>query len=455
MSQALEKWRERLNGSGLPVFARTVRDIGEVATSRATSAQDLSEVIGHDASMAARLIRIANSSVFNLQNRPIDTINSAVVLIGFDGVRELAVSVSVIEEMLKGNQHARLSQLMAHAFHAAAHAKFFAARNKTEHAEEVFVAALLKQVGEMAFWSRAGDEARDIENRLADGSSMASAEKEVLGFSLDALGQALADDWSLGELARKVHDDLEDADEMVACVNQAHALADLLETEEWNSRAVSEKLMELAKEWDVPVADVRDVVQSNMKDAAEIAERFGVPKRTASPGRAPRQVAPCKKTPPRKQNVDAERDYLRQIAQGLENDVSRDQLMQLIVDGVLDGVGCGRAYFLLLSADRSKLVAKYAAGEDAGELVGKSRGVEEPGAFAGVLEEKRVLSDIRVEASAPWHSQGSCLIAAVHIGKRPVGVLYGEVSDSVVDDDRQAGFRQFAQQVSLVLTQAA
>ena len=58
--------------------------------------------------------------MFNVQNRSIETISNAVVLIGFDSVRDLAVSISIVEEVLKGNRHARVGQLMAHAFHAAA-----------------------------------------------------------------------------------------------------------------------------------------------------------------------------------------------------------------------------------------------------------------------------------------------------------------------------------------------
>ena len=81
----LERWRERLNATGLPVFARTVREVSHVANSVASSAADLSAVVGRDASMSAKIIQIANSPVFNLQNRAINTIDEAVVMVGFDG----------------------------------------------------------------------------------------------------------------------------------------------------------------------------------------------------------------------------------------------------------------------------------------------------------------------------------------------------------------------------------
>ena len=449
----LDKWRERLNASDLPVFARTVRKVGEVATSQRSSAQDLSEVIGHDASMAARLIRIANSPMFNVQNRSIETISNAVVLIGFDSVRDLAVSISIVEEVLKGNRHARVGQLMAHAFHAAAHAKSFAVHNKVDHAEEIFVAALLKQVGEMAFWSRAGAETTQIESRVADGASLPCAEQEVLGFCLDALSRALADDWSLGDLARKVHDRSQEDDGMVACVKAAHELAELLENEEWTSPAVEGRLTELANSWNLSTADVRALVQQNMKDAAEIAQRFGVPKRQASDNGSSAPATEPVRQPKRSQDASAEIRYLREIADGLENEASRDALMQLIVDGVVAGIGCSRAYFLLLSADRSKLVAKYVAGACPEGLVGQSRAVKQPGPLADILENKRVVAGVPVSRTDPWHGDGSALMATVRINNRPIGVLYGEVEQNTVEQDRQASFRQFAQQLSLVLMQ--
>ena len=169
----LDRWRTQLNASGLPVFSRTVREVSQVSTDPATSAHDLSDVIGRDVSMATRIVHIANSPLFNLQHRDIDTISAAVVLVGFDAVRELAITVTVLEEMLKGHQHARVQQHMTRAFHAAAQARSFA-QHQGGKPEEVFVAALLHQVGDMAFWSRAEDEAAELDAALQNGVAPAT-----------------------------------------------------------------------------------------------------------------------------------------------------------------------------------------------------------------------------------------------------------------------------------------
>ncbi len=195
----LDEWRDRLSGAGSPVFATTVRDVSNVATNRESSARDLSDVIGNDASMAARVLKIANSSLFNLPVR-VDTISSAVVRLGFDAIRELAISVAVIEQMKRGRRHERVTRHMAHAFHAAAQARSFAACSGDKHQEEVFLAALLREVGEMAFWSHAKKEGDAIAERAAAGEAWEDAERGVLGFELRELTRHLVTDWSLGEL---------------------------------------------------------------------------------------------------------------------------------------------------------------------------------------------------------------------------------------------------------------
>ena len=61
---------------------------------RATAA-DFAEVIGRDPNLAARLLRIANSSYYSLRGR-IDTIQRAVAVIGSLDVCNLAIGLSAV-----------------------------------------------------------------------------------------------------------------------------------------------------------------------------------------------------------------------------------------------------------------------------------------------------------------------------------------------------------------------
>ena len=199
----LDAWREQVHLSALPVFARTVRDVGLVANSVASSAGDLSQVVGKDPGLTTKVVRIANSPIFNLQNRSVASIPEAVVLIGFDSIKDLAVSVTVLEEFRKGRSPERVGSLMAQGFHTATQARYLAGQLSDTPLDEVFLAGLLQDLGAMAFWAHGEAESEALEQALTRsplGEDAETVEEQVLGFSLNELSLALVDEWKLGKL---------------------------------------------------------------------------------------------------------------------------------------------------------------------------------------------------------------------------------------------------------------
>jgi HD-like signal output (HDOD) protein len=457
----LQAMREKLGSSGLPVFARTVREVTSVATSSASSADDLSDVIGKDASMSARLIRVANSPMFNLQNRQIDTISAAVVLTGFDAVRELAVSVSVIEQMLKGRQHAKVAQHMARAFHAAAQAKAFAVSQGDECPEEVFVAALLKEVGEMAFWSADTEESVELEARLANGEESRAAEKAVLGYELSKLSGTLAEEWSLGELLAHLHGGLHTDDPRIQNIELAHEVAKALESAGpggWAEEPARSLLADVAKHLDRPIADVQAMVQHNLDEAGAIAQQYGVPKIEENLPRVTSTPAPsngasvnaASAVPPERDAV-RQLEVFREVADGLEQGASLDVLMAALLNGIREGLAFDRAYFALLSPDRKQLLPKYTSGCKH-VLNARSLGPADP--LRDVLNRTAAVRVPR-RGDDTWLDDVACIGLPIHIAGKTIGVLYaGRPYDEVSDEDL-SGLRAFGQQVVLVLSQAA
>jgi HD-like signal output (HDOD) protein len=468
-SRRIELWRGKLNASGLPVFSRTIRDIRNVSSSSRSSARDLSDVIGHDASMAARVIQIANSPLFNLQNRDIDTISSAVVLVGFDAVRELAISVSVIEEMLKGRQHARVGQHMAQAFHAAAQARSFA-RICGHKCEEVFVAALLKEVGDMAFWSRADREAMAIEALVVGGADLLQAQREVLGFELSELGRVLAADWNLGDLVGHVLDGRHDELPMVQHVQFGHQVANLLRNHDVESEALIDVVGQLAKHLNMKVTDVKTLIRNNLDAAGNIARQFGVSQSLLLTDKSSQENTESDKRTiadsgtsseasqnPPVYNAEVLFSALTDLAEDLEGGASRDELMQQIVDGLHQAVGFSHVYFALFTPDRTKLVVKYSAGVDAAAAhTWPPHDPKSVPVFVSALADFKAQIFTDVVRQDAWHFGGSGAVVAVKLAQKPVGMLYAEnVVGQSVSPEQFMGFRQLGQQIALVLSQAA
>ena len=182
--------------------------------------------------------------MFNLQHRDIDTISSAVVLLGFDAVRDLAVSLALIEQVLKGRSHERVTRSLTRSFHAAAQARSYSAALHDDCPEEVFVAALLMNIGEVAFWSDAQEEAAAIDKLIRSGTGVRDAERQILCFELEALSRRLVEEWQLGGLLEASFSD--DADDgRTVSVQLGHAMAEAVELYGWDSREVRAALARL------------------------------------------------------------------------------------------------------------------------------------------------------------------------------------------------------------------
>ena len=163
----LQSWIDRLNQAELPALAAVVQDLHRLAGEEKASVQQLADVLLRDASLTSKVLRVANSAYYNPSQEPIRTISRAIVLIGFDNVRLIGLSVSLIDGLLTRAPREQLQELLARSFHAAVQARNIAGYVLSRHEEEVFIAALLYNLGELAFWGCGGVQADELDTALA------------------------------------------------------------------------------------------------------------------------------------------------------------------------------------------------------------------------------------------------------------------------------------------------
>lgn len=198
----LQAWLERLNDSDLPALAAVVVDLQRMAENDSASVQQLADVLLRDASLTAKVLRVANSVYYNPAKEDIRTITRAIVVIGFESIRLISLSVSLIDGLLSRAPRYQLPELLARSFHAAVQARNIAGFLLSKNQEEVFIAALLQHMGELAFWGCGGATADELGDLLAEpGMDAATAVQRVLGTSFNQLTQGLIKSWNLGPLA--------------------------------------------------------------------------------------------------------------------------------------------------------------------------------------------------------------------------------------------------------------
>lgn len=165
-AQGVQAWIERLNQSELPALASVVKDLQRLAAHEHASVQQLADVLLRDASLTSKVLRVGNSSYYNPSRETIKTISRAIVMIGFENVRLISLSVTLIDSLLARAPREQLLELLARSFHAAVQARNIAGYVLSRHEEEVFIAALLYNVGELAFWGCGGEQVEELAQLL-------------------------------------------------------------------------------------------------------------------------------------------------------------------------------------------------------------------------------------------------------------------------------------------------
>ena len=113
--------------------------------------------VGRDPAMTAKILRIANSA-FYAQRRPSQNLRQALVIIGLNAALTLALSFSLVSSMralrAMGIDYGRFWR---RALLAATAARAFSEAAKTGHPEDVFLAAMLQDMGVLALDRAARD----------------------------------------------------------------------------------------------------------------------------------------------------------------------------------------------------------------------------------------------------------------------------------------------------------
>jgi len=183
----------------LPTLPRTVLRITELVNDPKSSARDLARVITDDQVLAARLLKLVNSSFYGFPQR-ISTITGAIVLLGFDAIRNLLLTTSVFDLFANRRKTSliRQEQFWDHSLGCAVGAKVIGNFLRHDKIEELFVAGLLHDIGKIVEMQYLPDEfARVMAATNQQNILMLTAEERVLGYDHAEIGQLLADKWNL------------------------------------------------------------------------------------------------------------------------------------------------------------------------------------------------------------------------------------------------------------------
>ena len=359
---SLEEWAELLRNEELPIFSNTAQQIYLALNDRHKGAMELASIILQDPNLTAKLLKIGNSPYYNPSRQKISTISRAIVILGVEMIRELTLACSFFESILSPANKERANKQIALAIHAAVQARELAIMAGDPSPEEVFVAALLHNVGEVAFWCSSNPHIAEKHAMLAkNGLEGELAEKNVLGFSLSELGKKLSKSWHLGGLIEEAISHPQSTDKRIQTVcmgNQiCHALKQGVESEDMVT--CLQKLQQLyGKSSEVFLAKIK----ANTLTAIDIARQFGA--HDASKFITAEMELPAVDTveEPHYDKKHIQFQILQEITAHISDNIDLNVLFEMVLEGVHRGVEMEHTLFMLLGPDKKSLNEKISLG---------------------------------------------------------------------------------------------
>ncbi len=190
--------RARVEGtSNISTIPDIVAKLRRTMSSPSASAVAVGEEISKDQVLAAKVLRLVNSGFYGFRT-PITTITQAMVLLGFDVVKTLVLSASVLDILELMNKH--LAGLWEHSLATARVADVLANRLRLANPEEVAVAGLLHDLGKVIIAQKFPAEQQAIREVVeTKGCLQLQAEREALGVTHPEVGMWLLKKWGLPE----------------------------------------------------------------------------------------------------------------------------------------------------------------------------------------------------------------------------------------------------------------
>ncbi len=196
--------RRMRHKSDFPALSDAIVRIQRLTQSEHESLANLSNEILKDVALTQKLLRLVNTAAYrHTGGGGISTVSRAVALIGFAGIRNLALSLVLLERMENKGHAQRLREDFLRSLMAASMARELCASPR--EAEEAFLGAMLHPLGRTLtefYFPEEAETVRRLASTADDGQpalSEAAASTQVLGMSYEALGLGVARQWGLPE----------------------------------------------------------------------------------------------------------------------------------------------------------------------------------------------------------------------------------------------------------------
>jgi len=405
LSFLLRRMRRRAD---FPAIAKHIGAINQMTAAPGNaSVSELANLILEDYALTTKLLRLVNSSFYGQYGGHISTVTRAVVVLGFEQVRNAALSLLLFEHLTNQPQAVELRELTGQAFLSGNIGRRIASELRLPEPERAFICAMYHTLGEYLTLYYFPEEYHEILTAiLHKGRDERDASRALLGLSFEELGTGVAREWRLppeivASLRRLAPGAIGVPQDDGQALRYIAAFANALTAAIARAPGTPEEpdLNHLKKRFEAYIAVDDDtltgIVDAALRDLTAFARTLGVNvQASAFFQNAVRWVggeevrAYPTDSPPAAQETDttqpSERDPappaesillsgIQDITQALLCNYDVNDILVMVLETIFRGLGFTRVLLCIRDIRRSQMVARFGLGRDVDSVLERFR----------------------------------------------------------------------------------
>lgn len=190
-----------LKDKKLPSFPQVAAKLLEAVRDDALSLEDLSKIVETDPGLSVRILEIVNSAMFGLA-RKITALSEAIVYLGLNEVKKLAIEMTVFDKLFKSGRSSEFDRMLfwRHCLSVAVLSSQIAKETQYPDPEEAYTSGLLHDVGKIFLDVKGHKNYGEFILQLtASTDQVIEKERNFIGLGHDDIGAYLCSQWKLPE----------------------------------------------------------------------------------------------------------------------------------------------------------------------------------------------------------------------------------------------------------------
>ncbi|CAN5252248.1 HDOD domain-containing protein [soil metagenome] len=439
-------WARVRQRGDLPGFSKVVTAILGAMQGENDREFNMTKTVLADPTLTQKVLRLANSAMYAVFGREVNTVSKAVIILGTESIGHLALGLKLVDGLSAATaDSANARAEMEKAVLSGHIARHVASTASTRDAEEAVVCSMLHGLGRMMVSFYLSDRWLLVQARSREtGISENEAARDILGLGLDEIGRLIAQQWnlpsglvnSLPDIEPDVQSEpLTHAGWLAAISTMSSRVAEVLHKEENSGMAAIEKIAgSYAEMLGLEVAQVLGAIETAQQTVLEDAAFSRMPKAE----KTVRRSEPAKNAG---KPADAAMLLSRGVAdmRGVSNTASAGQLMTMALETVYKGLGLSRAIVFLRSRSGEKYVANMCFGEGVQEIMARLSfdDAYQPDVFHAALANDKMIFVEHAQSAAfinklpRWWKDAfptarSFIVLPLTVNRQAAGFIYGD-----------------------------